>query len=74
MKVASSSLPINTPTTPVPTQLSRQHRAWVALYALDVSRQTRTAVLQLNNITEADLTEFEASWLRLRCRNEDRAA
>ncbi|WP_400190835.1 hypothetical protein [Hymenobacter sp. B81] len=48
--------------------LSRQHRAWVALYALDAGARPRAQVLRENDVTEADLVEFEESWLALRCR------
>ncbi|GGF07544.1 hypothetical protein GCM10011383_18320 [Hymenobacter cavernae] len=54
--------------------MSRRHRAWVALYALDLGQWARPDVLRLNNVTEEDLAEFEASWMQLRCRNIDRAA
>ncbi|WP_100336183.1 hypothetical protein [Hymenobacter chitinivorans] len=50
--------------------LSRKHRAWIALYALEgCDEQDRTEILRVNNVTEADLTEFEEGWLRLRCGN-----
>lgn len=48
--------------------LSRKHRAWIALYALEDGAQNRPAVLRTNDVTEADLAEFEESWLRLRNR------
>lgn len=51
-----------------PIGLSRQHRAWVALYALDANERPRAEILRINEVTEADLAEFEASWLQLRCR------
>lgn len=50
------------------SQLSREHRTWVALYALETGRSSREEVLRLNEITEADIYEFHASWLRMRCR------
>jgi len=59
---------------PAPSLLSRRHRAWVALYTLDLGQWVRDDVLRLNNVTEEDLAEFEASWLHLRCRNVDQAA
>ncbi|TGE28496.1 hypothetical protein [Hymenobacter metallicola] len=51
------------------TSLPRKHRAWIALYALEGCEQDRAEILRINNVTEADLAEFEESWLRLRCRN-----
>ncbi|WP_188558441.1 hypothetical protein [Hymenobacter glacieicola] len=53
---------------PATTTLTRQQRAWVALYSLDAGRPDRAAVLQQNSVTEADLAEFVDSWLRLRRR------
>jgi len=51
--------------------LSRQHRAWIALYSLDSRhynrRYTQDYVLSVNNVTPEDLAEFEDSWLKLRC-------
>ncbi|MBB4601877.1 MULTISPECIES: hypothetical protein [Hymenobacter] len=52
---------------PVPA-LSRRQRTWIALYSLDAGHRDRAEVLQQNNVTEADLTEFEESWLQMRCR------
>lgn len=52
-----------------PPHLSRQHRAWVALYALQTNERPRAEVLQLNQVTEADLAEFETSWRELRRRS-----
>ena len=49
-----------------PSELSRQHRAWIALYALEANEQTRADILRLNQVTEEDLTAFRASWLKMR--------
>ncbi|MCB2377104.1 hypothetical protein LGH70_05895 [Hymenobacter sp. BT635] len=49
--------------------LPRKHRAWIALYALEGCEQDRAEILRINDVTEADLAEFEESWLRLRCRS-----
>ncbi|MBC6989845.1 hypothetical protein [Hymenobacter sp. BT491] len=59
--------------SPLNSILSRKHRAWIALYALDGTFQARDEVLHLNNVTEADLLEFEESWLRMRFRNQELA-
>lgn len=56
--------PISSPSS----SLSRQHRAWIALYSLDSYHRKREEVLRLNDVTEEDLQEFEESWLKLRCR------
>lgn len=55
--------------TAVPVSLNRQHRAWIALYSLDSSLQDRATVLEQNNVTEADLSEFFESWFQFRCRS-----
>jgi hypothetical protein len=52
----------------LPSSLSRQHRAWIALYTLDAMHCDREAVLRENGITDADLTEFFESWFQLRNR------
>jgi hypothetical protein len=49
--------------------LTRQHRAWVALYALHAGQGPRVDVLHTNDVTESDLLEFEDSWRKLRRRN-----
>lgn len=51
-----------------PGGLSRQYRAWIALYALDANERPRAEILRINEVTETDLAEFEASWLQLRRR------
>ncbi|KAA9325860.1 hypothetical protein F0P96_19025 [Hymenobacter busanensis] len=53
---------------PTTSTLPRQHRAWIALYALEAGAKPRSRVLSENDVTEADLLEFEESWLALRCR------
>lgn len=53
----------------LPQLLPRKHRAWVALYSIENSQyENKAEVLQKNDLIEADLTEFEESWLRLRGR------
>jgi hypothetical protein len=46
--------------------LPRKHRVLIALYALELDRQPRAEILAINGVTEADLAEFQADWLRLR--------
>ncbi|UOG72792.1 hypothetical protein MTX78_11710 [Hymenobacter tibetensis] len=48
--------------------LTRQQRAWIALYSLLEVNQNRAEVLHLNDVTEEDLLEFEESWQLLRNR------
>ena len=65
----ASSTVSNSPAHPLAsdaTKLSRQHRAWIALYALYSGQWSLADALRLNDVTEADLVEFEASWARLR--------
>lgn len=50
--------------------LSRQHRAWIALYALQIAPVYRNQVLVQNNVTETDLAEFLDSWLHLKERHQ----
>ncbi|UPL50999.1 hypothetical protein [Hymenobacter sublimis] len=49
------------------TTLTRRQRAWIALYSLDAGHRDRAEVLAQNDITEADLLEYEESWLQMRC-------
>ncbi|RPD45886.1 hypothetical protein DNI29_17205 [Hymenobacter sediminis] len=65
MNASVLSYPASTASAPA---LSRRQRAWIALYSLDAGHRDRTEVLQQNNVTEADLLEFEESWLQMRCR------
>ncbi|MCC2546229.1 hypothetical protein LJY25_07215 [Hymenobacter sp. BT175] len=48
--------------------LSRRHRAWIALYAVEAGAQPLAEILRVNNVTPQDLREHEESWLRMRCR------
>lgn len=65
MTTSVLSYPVST--IPAPT-LSREQRAWIALYSLDAGHRDRGEVLRQNKVTEADLLEFEESWLQMRCR------
>lgn len=56
-------------TEPAQTVLTRRHRTWVALYALAAGQGPRAEILRLNEVTEADLLEFEQSWRQLRRRS-----
>ena len=57
---------------PAQTVLTRRHRAWVALYALAAGQGPRAEILRINEVTEDDLVEFEASWRQLRRRANPR--
>ncbi|WP_165822005.1 hypothetical protein [Hymenobacter edaphi] len=46
----------------------------IALYALELGRQSRAEILTANDVTEADLAEFQADWLRIRRRRRASAA
>lgn len=54
--------------------LPRRHRVLIALYALELGRQSRAEILAINNVTEADLTEFQADWLRMSRRSRTQKA
>lgn len=54
--------------------LPRRHRVLIALYALELGRQPRAEILAVNDVTEADLAEFQADWLRMRRRRRTSAA
>ncbi|MCC3158973.1 hypothetical protein LJ737_17150 [Hymenobacter sp. 15J16-1T3B] len=56
------------------TPLPRRHRVLIALYALELGRQPRADILAVNDVTEADLAEFQADWLRMRRRPRASAA
>ncbi|RSK33128.1 hypothetical protein [Hymenobacter metallilatus] len=48
--------------------LSRQHRAWIALYSLQMATSHRNQVLAQNNVTESDLVEYQESWVKMQVR------
>ena len=54
--------------------LPRKHRVLIALYALELGRQSRSEILAINNVTEADLIEFQADWLRMSRRSRAQKA
>jgi hypothetical protein len=72
MPTHTPPLPLTQPTASA-THLSRKQRALVALYTLDAGHQSREEILRLNNVSEADLAQYEEEWLRLRCRNQSPA-
>lgn len=54
--------------------LPRRHRVLIALYTLELGRQPRAEILAVNDVTESDLAEFQADWLRMRRRRRASAA
>ena len=61
----SSSLPIS-------THLSVEHRAYVALYALQLGHSPRQDILLTYDVTEADLAFYYAAWEELQASHVDR--
>lgn len=57
---------------PISTYLSVEHRAYVALYALQLGHSSRQAVLNTYDVTEADIEFYYASWQELRASHADR--
>ncbi|WP_303311601.1 hypothetical protein [Hymenobacter sp. BT730] len=49
-------------------ELSRKHRAWIALYDLEAGLRSRTEILRLHDVTDEDLQLFEESWQWMRTR------
>lgn len=58
--------PLRSPAPSEASPLPRRHRVLIALYALELGRQPRPDILAANDVTEADLAEFRAEWLRRR--------
>ncbi|WP_176132952.1 hypothetical protein [Hymenobacter sp. CRA2] len=46
----------------------------IALYALELGRQSRAEIMAVNDVTDADLAEFQADWQRMRRRRAATAA
>lgn len=46
-------------------EISRKHRAWVALYSLENPALDRRQILRENDVTEADLVRYLESWMQL---------
>jgi transposase-like protein len=72
---------VTSTTSTYPTPLSTfgrcplplRHRVLIALYALELGRQSRAEILAINDVSEADLQEFQADWLRMRRRGRVKA-
>ncbi|MDO7886284.1 hypothetical protein [Hymenobacter cheonanensis] len=58
--------------TPISTHLSVEHRAFVALYALQIGQLSRQAILSTYDVTDADLAFYHAAWLELQANHADR--
>ncbi|MCR5890055.1 hypothetical protein LRS06_20215 [Hymenobacter sp. J193] len=52
------------------TALTRQQRAWVALYSVAAGDKPLPQILEENDVTEADLREHEESWRTMRARRQ----
>ncbi|MBG8556227.1 hypothetical protein [Hymenobacter guriensis] len=52
------------------TALTRQQRAWVALYSLAAGSKPLPQILEENDITEADLRAHEESWRTMQARRQ----
>lgn len=58
--------------TPISTHLSVEHRAYVALYALQLGQLSRQAILDTYDVTDADLDFYYAAWEELQASHADR--
>lgn len=56
----------------ISTHLSVQHRAYVALYALQIGQLSLQAVLSTYDLTEAQLEMHRAGWEELQANHADR--
>ncbi|WP_149867140.1 hypothetical protein [Solirubrum puertoriconensis] len=54
--------------------LPLKHRVLIAMYALEIGRQSRDEILSANDVTEADLMKFQTDWLRMRRRRYSNVA
>lgn len=61
---------------PSPSAISQhlpvEHRAYVALYALQLGKLSRQAILETYEVTEADLQVHRAAWEELQASHADR--
>lgn len=58
--------------TPISTHLSVEHRAYVALYALQLGQLSHQAVLSTYDVTDADLEFYRTAWEELQASHADR--
>ncbi|UYZ60021.1 hypothetical protein [Hymenobacter latericus] len=54
--------------------LPLKHRVLIAMYALEIGRQSRDEILAANDVTEADLMQYQKEWLRMRRRRYSNVA
>lgn len=59
-------------TNSISEHLAVEHRAYVALYALQLCQAPRQAVLDAYDVTEADLAHHRAGWEELQLNHVDR--
>jgi hypothetical protein len=60
------------PPTSISKHLSVEHRAYVALYALQLGNLSRQAILDIYEVTEADLQLHLSAWEELQAQHADR--
>jgi hypothetical protein len=60
------------PLTPISLHLSVEHRAYVALYALQLGKLSHQAVLDTYEVTDSDLQLYRPAWEELQASHADR--
>lgn len=58
--------------TSISSHLSVEHRAYVALYALQLGHLSHQAILDTYEVTEADLQFYRPAWEELQASHADR--
>ena len=58
--------------TAISKYLSVEHRAYVALYALQLNQAPRQAILTTYEVTESDLVRYRPAWEEMRANHADR--
>lgn len=61
-----------TSSTPISLHLSVEHRAYVALYALQLGKLSLQAILDTYEVTETDLQLYRSAWEELQASHADR--
>ncbi|GAA4498852.1 hypothetical protein GCM10023172_16580 [Hymenobacter ginsengisoli] len=61
---------------PSPTSISKhlsvEHRAYVALYALQLGNLSRQAIMETYEVSDADLQVYRGAWEELQANHADR--
>ena len=60
------------PPTALSKHLSVEHRAYVALYAIQLNQSPRQAILTAYEVTETDLARYRPAWEELQANRADR--